>query len=283
MSGFAYRAALGLAAIGLAFPASAQQPSAPKTVWALTLVDEQCAISTGFAQTVGFAVQVTPGDPEPGLHLIASKQIFPGKLPARATIVLEPSGQTYQTKPYMKLSSSPSREILVPKLPAEFLSAFEKAEEVRLVTSNATVRFPVKGASKAAAALRQCIEVKLSDWGMDPKAYFALRRPPMQVTGQVLIASEEYPPNALANNEQGRVVARLDVDTNGKVTRCVVVVSSSSRNLDRATCTIAALRWRFYPAVAADGSITAAQRIMNINFRIMDSTAPDLFKGMSGQ
>ena len=267
--------------MSMAVPAGAEvPPTPPKTVWNLEWIEDQCAIATGSPETVSVAVRVTPGDPQPALQLVGSRQILPAKLP-KATIILQPSGQTFEAKPYVKQSSSASRQILVPKLPADFLTAFAKAEEVRLVTPNSTVPVTVRGAAKAAAALRQCLEVKLAEWGLDPKAYLALRRPPLQVDGQVLIAGEEYPAIAIANNEQGRVVARLDVDPNGRVTKCAVVVSSSSKYLDQATCTIAALRWRFHPAIAADGSTTAAQRIMSVEYRIVDSTAPDLFRGMS--
>lgn len=281
MSGFVYRSALGCALFSLAFPAGAQQQAAPKTVWNLEWVDQHCAVTTGSPESLGLSLGVTPGDPEPQLTFSGPQAVIGGKLPAKANIVLQPGGQSFEANAYARGNGRSQRTVLVGKLDPEFLTAFAKAEEVRLVTAKSTLAVPVKGAGKAAAAMQQCLDVKLADWGMDSKAYLALRRPPVQVAGQVLIAGSEYPGIAIANNEEGRVIARLDVGPDGKVTKCAVVVSSSSMNLDRATCTIAAIRWRFYPAIAADGSPTAAQRIMSVEYRLVDSTRPDLFKGMS--
>jgi TonB family protein len=180
----------------------------------------------------------------------------------------------------MRTNSSGRREIGVPKVSTEFLAAFAKADEIQFVMPGNTISVPVRGAGKAAAALEQCLVQKLPEWGIDPTTYLALRRPPVTVDGDVLIAGEEYPGVSIQNNEQGIVIARLGVDASGKVTSCAVLVSSNSSNLDRATCTIAVIRWKFHPAIGADGKPTAAPRVIGVEFRLEDSTRPDLFRGM---
>ena len=60
---------------------------------------------------------------------------------------------------------------------------------------------------------------------------------------------DAYPPGALSMQAQGRVVARLTVSTDGRVTSCDVTSSSGNEDLDATTCNIAINRVRFSPAL----------------------------------
>ena len=57
----------------------------------------------------------------------------------------------------------------------------------------------------------------------------------------------DYPGDALRNNETGKVVVRIDVDTDGTPSDVSIARSSRSRSLDRAALD-AARKWRFRPA-----------------------------------
>ena len=59
---------------------------------------------------------------------------------------------------------------------------------------------------------------------------------------------DAYPPAAIRESAQGRVVARLTVGTDGRVADCQVTASSGNADLDSATCRIARSRVRFTPA-----------------------------------
>jgi len=63
-----------------------------------------------------------------------------------------------------------------------------------------------------------------------------------------LISSDDYPPSALRNEEQGTVRVRLTVDASGRVTGCSVTASSGSSQLDQTTCRLLQRRARFTPA-----------------------------------
>ena len=62
---------------------------------------------------------------------------------------------------------------------------------------------------------------------------------------------DAYPQSAMRKGEEGRTVVELTVGRNGRVTRCTVT-TSSSRELDRRTCSIAR-QLRFEPARDASG------------------------------
>jgi protein TonB len=68
-----------------------------------------------------------------------------------------------------------------------------------------------------------------------------------------LIRPDDYPAEAMRRNEQGSVTAQLAIDTEGRVTKCTIAVSSGSASLDSTTCRILARRARFSPAVDASG------------------------------
>ena len=69
---------------------------------------------------------------------------------------------------------------------------------------------------------------------------------------------DAYPAAAIRAEAQGRVVARLSVGTDGRVTDCSVTTSSGNGDLDSATCRIAKARVRFTPAKDAAGGAIAS-------------------------
>lgn len=68
----------------------------------------------------------------------------------------------------------------------------------------------------------------------------------------------DYPPEALRAQQQGRVVVKLWIDVSGKVASCTLQQSSGSRSLDSKTCEIALDRVTFTPATDMRGRPIAA-------------------------
>ena len=65
---------------------------------------------------------------------------------------------------------------------------------------------------------------------------------------------DAYPPSAQRAGAQGRVVARLTVGTDGRVSDCTVTTSSGNADLDSTTCRIARSRVRYTPAKDDNGN-----------------------------
>jgi TonB family protein len=65
--------------------------------------------------------------------------------------------------------------------------------------------------------------------------------------------TQDYPQDALRNDEKGTVAFTADVSPDGRVTHCAVTASSGSISLDSATCAIVQRRARFTPARDANG------------------------------
>jgi protein TonB len=72
-----------------------------------------------------------------------------------------------------------------------------------------------------------------------------------------LISTDDYPSDALRNQQTGTVRVRLDVSSGGRVTGCSVVSSSGVPSLDSATCRLLTSRARFTPARDSNGNPTS--------------------------
>src|SRR5688500_19155883 len=63
-----------------------------------------------------------------------------------------------------------------------------------------------------------------------------------------LLSNDDYPKEALRNNEQGNVGFRVEVGADGLVKACTITAPSGSAALDSATCRLLTERARFTPA-----------------------------------
>ena len=255
-------------AILTASPSAAQvaPPPAPQ-VWEADWVSSHCTISTGDQQQAALALWMLPGDPDPEVYFVGSPGVLPSGSSA-LTLTLLPGGRTFEPRIESGLSNAGRRVLKLTRLRDEFPAAFAASSEIRLAGGGKPVTLPITAADKAMVAVRQCVDSKLPEWGVDAKAFDALRKPPTDIEGASWISYTDYPADAADNNQMGTVIARMSMDATGRVTACNVVVSSGTRSLDDATCRAALKRGQFHPAIGADGAPTAAQRIVSTIFRL---------------
>jgi TonB family protein len=78
---------------------------------------------------------------------------------------------------------------------------------------------------------------------------------PVQVSGNIagFFDPSGYPVDAMRAREQGRVVASVAIDAEGKATKCAIATSSNSVSLDATTCSIAMTKIHFVAARDAAG------------------------------
>jgi protein TonB len=85
---------------------------------------------------------------------------------------------------------------------------------------------------------------------------------------QGLIQTEDYPPSALDNNEQGTVSVTLTVGPSGRVTGCSP--SGGPSSLQSVTCRLLTARARFSPAQDGSGNPISSTTSARITWRIAD-------------
>lgn len=250
--------------------AQAPQPApaaTPPQVWQLDWEDNFCAVSTGDPATAGLALWMTPGDPRPDLIVMGSPDILPVVRDAFITsVTLLPSRDSFSAVVRDVDESTRDRVLRLVHLKEAFPAAFATSSEVRLEGMKKAVA--TVGSDKAIAALRQCVDDKLTEWGVDAKAYDALRMPATDPIGRLWYT---YPDDAFVARQEGDAIARMDLDASGKVTNCALIVSSGSKSLDSVTCESALKKGKFNPAIGADGKPTASQRVVRVRWRIAPS------------
>jgi protein TonB len=69
-----------------------------------------------------------------------------------------------------------------------------------------------------------------------------------------LFSTDDYPQDAIRNEDQGTTAVSLTIGTDGRVTACNVTSSSGSSSLDNATCRIIRSRARYTPAKDQNGA-----------------------------
>lgn len=272
MNRFALQLVSSLTALSTATACAAQQPAqAPansvRPVWTLDWEESHCTISIGDRDRAQLGLWMTPGDPDPQIYLVGKPGVIPRNPGETMTVTLSPGGERYEAEVAV-LSEDRPTVLRLSDLRDTFPAAFAKSDEVRLSDGRYALNLPVQGAGKAVGALQGCINDALTQWGVDAKAFAALRKAPTDAAKNYLVSDADYPAVALDRNESGQVVAKLNVDTTGKVTDCAVVVTSGSQALDAATCKAALANGQFEPAIGPDGRPVAAPRVISVRYGI---------------
>jgi Gram-negative bacterial TonB protein C-terminal len=184
----------------------------------------------------------------------------------KVTLELAPKGDRFEVEVY-PISTSKARVLQVAGLKHEFAVAFAEARDLFVADGKSRTKVPISGAWKAYTALQECVSDTLPQWGVDPKAFARLKRPPTEIEGKFWISGADYPADAWVN-WQGYLVVRLNVDATGDVTECAVVVSSGWKSVDGLTCKNAVGLAKYHPAVGSDGKPISAVRTANLVFRL---------------
>lgn len=83
--------------------------------------------------------------------------------------------------------------------------------------------------------------------------------------------ADVYPPDAIRAQAQGRVVARLTVGADGRVSGCDITASSGNASLDSTTCRIARSRVKYTPAKDEAGRPIASTATLPVRWVLPDN------------
>ena len=85
----------------------------------------------------------------------------------------------------------------------------------------------------------------------------ALTQPPKPIETKPFLTFQDYPEDAIADGDYGRVSLYLQIGADGRVSNCAVTETSGARSLDDMACAAAKKRARFEPARDAAGESVA--------------------------
>jgi TonB family protein len=124
------------------------------------------------------------------------------------------------------------------------------------------------GAARAVTALRACNDDLLRSWGIDMALRATLIRKPRAISG--VINDTDYPLEARRNEQSGVTVINFIINVDGTLSDCRTAVSSGWPVLDAAACQLMTARFRYQPALGADGRAVAIREVRTITWLYPD-------------
>jgi TonB family protein len=262
---------LGLLAASAAPAPPAQAPSRPAPGrWIVDWGEQRCSLvrDTGGIDPVSLMIRTIPGAGQAELWLLDPNwrgAAFHRRRPFEISLLPSDFRVTAQA---LSVRYRNQQGIAVTNVDEGFLKNLPGSESVRIEGGDRTVAsVELPGSARAVAALRECEATVLRDWGLDPKVIFSLRQGPQPIQPVVSRFSDtDYPGEAISAGESGSVLARMMIDSAGRVRECVVVDSSGSAALDQRTCKVLVARVRFRPALDSSGAPTRGISAVRIHW-----------------
>lgn len=263
---------LSAAAATAASSAVAQTPAQPAQGphWTVDHGEVYCTLSRNNGpDATFFAIRVIPGTDRVELLLTDRSWVrTPLSYGQLAMLSLTPAeGEPLRVEALTGRLPSGSRLLAFLNLGRAFVDQFAKSTRLQLARGRRTiltVDFPA--ATRPVETLQACIDRTLGIWGIDVAARAQLRALPEHI--RIPFSDSDYPLAALRNDAQGMVIARINVDADGRVTDCAVVRSSGSSALDGRTCQVYRTEARYRPAIDVHGQPVATAVLETVSWRI---------------
>lgn len=229
----------------LALAASQNAPMTPSGKWTVDYRPDACIASRPFGiepTSVYLALQpvLSLDFHKMRLSVLAPNTEGSGIKTGKAKVVLTPSGavvtadvDSWETKP----GGPRGYEMIVD---VDGLAQFGQSTGLAIDTGKQSFSFATGKLQPVLDASAKCNDDLMRSWGIDPAA----RAEPAGNPG-TWFTDDDYPAAAFQKRAQGRVVAALTVDNDGRLKACKIVASSGDPDLDRGTCDVARKNARF--------------------------------------
>lgn len=242
---------LGIAFLSASMPSLAQPPVAR---WQADWGDLYCSLArtAGGAAAPNFVIRIIPGTDRPTILFVVPSGDRAPLREGSTTVTLTPSGTRFEADARFGMLGE-TRVVTLHDFDLGLLRDLSSAGGFEIAQNGETRRQETfTGAGGAIDVLQQCIDGALAEWGIDAARLASLRQWPESERGWV--TATDYPADALRRGISGTSLARIAIDTAGRVTECTVVVSSGNAALDRASCSNATEWGRYRPALGPDGA-----------------------------
>jgi len=229
----------------LALAASQNAPMTPSGKWTVDYRPDACIASRPFgieptSVYLAFQPVLSLDFHKMRLSVLAPNTEGSGIKTGKAKVVLKPSGavvtadvDSWETKP----GGPRGYEMIVD---VDGLAQFGQSTELAIDTGKQSFSFATGKLQPVLDANAKCNDDLMRSWGVDPAA----RAEPAGNPG-TWFTDDDYPAAAFQKRAQGRVVAALTVDNDGRLKACKIVASSGDPDLDRGTCDVARKNARF--------------------------------------
>lgn len=221
---------LSLAATPIAAQGQAWQPTGK---WSVDDAEEGCVLSRQFSSGgIGLTFKYRPWLTMPGakISLSSSDPRFPHR--ARLVLTLSPGEQAFVFDPLSGWRQDKDPDLTVTSSDAGFDAALAKASGVRILVDGRTIDLATGPVAGGTAALKRCRDNRLKGYGLDPATVVPL--PGDGVTAA--LSPDDYPPDAIRANIQGKALVAMSFAIDGKPVNCRIAESTGNASLDLASC-----------------------------------------------
>lgn len=259
-----------MAVAGLAPAGATVEPSFVQGPWIPAWSAPYCTVSVGDAKDLALSIWQVPGSsgveiyfagPPAKVPNMGAPAVGPGESPFQ--IMSELSGAMEvqvdlggggRTIPATLLRTRPeSTGVLGLGMNRDdFLANFASSNQLVMRQYRKSIAVAYAAPAQAMAQLRQCVDERLRQWGVDGAALDSLKRFPILRPGS-WVRESDFPQDVMAKAAGTAVVVKVETNVSGRVTGCSVVLGSGFPALDDVTCPLAVSRARYKPAIGADG------------------------------
>lgn len=254
----------------LVFAAAAPAGPAPAR-WISDWGDQRCSLvrETGGPQSRTLMVRTVPGTGKAELWLFDPKWAGPTSLRFdKVDVSLAPSGFQV-SEPAVSVRFRGQDGLAVTNLDEGFIGKLAGARSVRIdYGGRRLAEIPVPGSDRAVPTLSACEDTVMRDWGFDPAVMRSLSRQAAAVGGAAKwLSDSDYPKEAIRQRQQGSVLTRLVVGSDGRIAQCEIVEGSGQPLLDKRTCEVLR-RVPYEPALNAAGEPVRGMTSVRIVWRL---------------
>jgi TonB family protein len=237
--------------------------------WTMEYAQSSCIISRVFGE--GTERTIVAFKPAPYSENVQIVLIKPGagRVDRGDASVTFSSGYVPAYAYYSTTAVKGARVTLI-DVPRAALDALAKGDTISIAAAK-WIRLSIHpaGFDKVITALSDCESDLLSSWGFGKVAQDAVVTRPKGSLREA-IKPDDYPESALDAGLGGTVGVRLRVETDGKVTDCLVVEKSGVPDLDKQTCAVAKRRALYTPAIGHDGKPLWSFTFERVTWMVVD-------------
>jgi TonB family protein len=198
------------------------------------------------------------------------------RLPTRAQMALLPNGTSadVRVQPYPGYEQRAAR---IQGVPPTFVEELASASGLRISGRTVGLTVEMLDTQQAVAAVRACNRDLKRSWGINVDQQALVTREPVKVAGS--FSSNDYPAEALARSQVGTTLVRVTVGPDGKAGDCRIIFTSRAPLLDATTCRVMTTRFRYEPALDAQGQPVAFMVVQSVQWGIADDGVDGFFFG----
>ena len=257
-----------LLAATLLSAATPAPPLAPTGPWVVHMEENMCVLERVYPVADGkvsllFQPLLDLGDME--IYVVSSDrsdQQYTGIF----TASIEPGAQKSTGRYFSVYTPNTKSRLTRLSTDRSLFDQLKDGDTVRLKAKPLDLTFRIVRPDKARVALQDCIDDLKRSWGIDPATASRIVKPLDGNPGRYFSA-ESYPPEARSKGIYGRVIALLNITTEGTVEHCRIV-SSAGEALNEGTCKVA-MRIRFKPARDKDGTPLPSTYLLPVKWTML--------------